>query len=182
MNSLNYKNNYMNQSNRFSLLDNDYNKNVQSKPQVINTRFDVLKENYTKENNDNRYNKKSYHKDNRYPKRQYESRTIVPTIPQFLLTEEKIKNEFPGLNDSNTLTNNECNHLDNSFTDIVKKEKEIVVEVVKQKPNDVRSLVNDYYNNCKAFEERRYDSDGWMENEDWLEWYDYHYKYKEFVY
>jgi hypothetical protein len=58
---------------------------------------------------------------------------------------------------------------------MLKKEK-VIVPVIGEDSvvkNDVRTIVNRYKNELVPFEERTYDSDGWMTNEDWLEYYEY---------
>jgi|688.fasta_scaffold535286_2 hypothetical protein len=99
----------------------------------------------------------------------------VPKV-EFKLNEEIIQKEFPSLG-SNQLNKNLdiINYNGDMYIDMLKKEK-VIVPVIGEDSvvkNDVRTIVNRYKNELVPFEERTYDSDGWMTNEDWLEYYEY---------
>lgn len=138
-----------------------------------NTRFDALKSFETS----NPFEKKQY-EDKSYNQRRNEryNRNAMPRRnepqvvkkPEFNLTETKLINEFPSLSNKKV----EELKLVTTYTDKVKIEKKVVEEKKYIKPSDVRSIVNEYYINKIPLQERRYDSNGWMENEDWIEWYE----------
>lgn len=138
-----------------------------------NTRFDALKSFETS----NPFEKKQYN-DKPYTQRRNEryNRNVVPRRiepqvvkkPEFNLTKDKLVNEFPSLSNKKV----EELKLETTYIDKVKIEKKVIEEKKYIKPNDVRSIVNEYYLNRVPLEERRYDSNGWMENEDWIEWYE----------
>lgn len=172
------------QSNRFTVLDYDKN-NVQPTLKPMNNRFDVLlsENKESTEYKDKIYKYKENKRNNRFDTIKYNlSYKKEIKKPEFILDADCIQKEFPTLPTNNINTINvdsieKTNSNEEKFTDIVRKEKEIIVEIIKEKPNDVRSIVNELKQQQKVFEERRYDSNGWMENEDWLEWYEFYYKY-----
>ena len=173
----------MNLKNRFAVLAENSEpviKNIQ-KPNFVekkvspqyNTRFDALQSFETS----NPFEKKQYNsrpysqRSNERYNRTGMSRRIEPQVvkkPEFKLTEEKLINEFPSLSNKKV----EELKLETTYIDKVKIEKKVVEEKKYIKPNDVRSIVNEYYLNKIPLEERRYDSNGWMDNEDWVEWYE----------
>lgn len=171
------------QSNRFTVLDIDKN-NVQPTLKPMNNRFDVLVSEY---NEKTEYNRPTKNFENRRNNRFDTIRYNLPykreiKKPEFILDADCIQKEFPTLPTNNINTINvdsidKTNSNEEKFTDIVRKEKEVVIEIIKEKPNDVRSIVNELKQQQRVFEERRYDSNGWMDNEDWLEWYEFYYKY-----
>ena len=167
--------------NRFEVLSvepKNVNKQTTNDKPQYNTRFDALmtggneykKQNYRNNNRDNRDRNPLFQK--RYNNRYMTNKPEVITKPEFNLSKDKLINEFPSLNNKDIIETTKFSDEFITYQDKVKVEKVVIPDKKYIKPSDVRSIVNEYYLTKKPLEPRVYDKNGWMENEDWIEWYE----------
>lgn len=122
------------------------------------------------------YNNSNSNMKNRINKYNIKRKSDEIYSKEFVLDQDTIQKEFPSIKLDQNLqnTNNIVFNYEDLYIDMLKKEKIIVPIIVEEVKNDVKTIVNRYKDNLVPFEERTYDENGWMTNDDWLEYYMFH--------